>query len=191
MRAAFDCGQTFPDFVLPDHTKTPRRLSQLQGDDPLLLVLIRGFFCPKDREQLRALTRFHAQRADARWQLAVITCDEWRVARTLRRQLGATFPFLSDAAQHVRDELNIAACARGASGPMMPHTLLLAPGLRIRAVWNGHYGWSRPSVCELHDALQALDDERPVGRDALHRQPHPWQAGDRVAFDRGTGLASH
>ena len=36
-------GQTFPDYVLPDHTKTPRRLSTLQGKaDPMLVVLIRG-----------------------------------------------------------------------------------------------------------------------------------------------------
>jgi hypothetical protein len=66
-------GQPFPDFVLPDHTRTPRRLSSLQTrDDPMLVVLIRGFFCPKDREQLKELTRFHPQLVVGSCQLVVI-----------------------------------------------------------------------------------------------------------------------
>ena len=33
-------GTVFPDYRLPDHTGTPRRLSELQGDDPLILTLV-------------------------------------------------------------------------------------------------------------------------------------------------------
>ena len=62
MNSKIAAGQTFPDFELPDHTRVKRRLSALQGkQDPMLVVLIRGFFCPKDREQLKELTRFHPQ----------------------------------------------------------------------------------------------------------------------------------
>lgn len=32
MRDDLTPGAQFPDFVLPDHTKTQRRLSDLQGD---------------------------------------------------------------------------------------------------------------------------------------------------------------
>jgi hypothetical protein len=32
---------TFPDYELPDHTSVSRRLSELQGDDPLILTLAR------------------------------------------------------------------------------------------------------------------------------------------------------
>jgi peroxiredoxin len=39
-------GSVFPDYQLPDHTGTPRRLSELQGDDPLILTLSRGHYCP-------------------------------------------------------------------------------------------------------------------------------------------------
>ena len=41
----------FPDYELTDHTKTRRRLSELQGGDPMILVLSRGHFCPKDHQQ--------------------------------------------------------------------------------------------------------------------------------------------
>lgn len=39
-------GATLPDFELPDHTGTEHRLSQLQGDDPMVLLLGRGEHCP-------------------------------------------------------------------------------------------------------------------------------------------------
>ena len=35
MRPDMVPGATFPDYELPDHTSTPRRLSELQGEDPL------------------------------------------------------------------------------------------------------------------------------------------------------------
>ena len=35
-------GAVLPDFVLPDTTGTPRRLSELQGDNAMILMLGRG-----------------------------------------------------------------------------------------------------------------------------------------------------
>jgi peroxiredoxin len=37
-------GDTFPDYELPDQEKVPRKLSELQGDDPMVLLLSRGHF---------------------------------------------------------------------------------------------------------------------------------------------------
>lgn len=50
MRLDIVPGAIFPDYSLPDHTKTERRLSDLQSDQLMILVLSRGFFCPKDRQ---------------------------------------------------------------------------------------------------------------------------------------------
>jgi hypothetical protein len=44
MRADIVPGATFPDFELTDHTRTRRRLSELQGNDPMVLVLARGHY---------------------------------------------------------------------------------------------------------------------------------------------------
>jgi peroxiredoxin len=44
MRPDIKPGGRFPDFELPDHTNTPRRLSALQGEDPLILTLTRGHY---------------------------------------------------------------------------------------------------------------------------------------------------
>ncbi len=47
MRADIVPGAKFPDYELTDHTKTRRRLSELQGIDPMILILSRGHYCPK------------------------------------------------------------------------------------------------------------------------------------------------
>jgi peroxiredoxin len=44
MRSDIVPGGIFPDYELPDHTKTIRKLSELQGGDPLVLTLARGHF---------------------------------------------------------------------------------------------------------------------------------------------------
>ncbi len=51
MRSDIRPGGAFPDYALPDHTNTERRLSELQGDDPLVLTLARGNYCPKEHRQ--------------------------------------------------------------------------------------------------------------------------------------------
>lgn len=44
MRADIQSGATFPDYELPDQTGRKRRLSELQGDNPMILLLSRGHF---------------------------------------------------------------------------------------------------------------------------------------------------
>jgi hypothetical protein len=39
MRSDIVPGGIFPDYELPDHINTMRRLSELQSDDPLVLTL--------------------------------------------------------------------------------------------------------------------------------------------------------
>ena len=42
MRSDIVPGAPFPDYELTDHTKTRRKLSELRGNDPMILVLSRG-----------------------------------------------------------------------------------------------------------------------------------------------------
>jgi peroxiredoxin len=51
MRRDIVPGGVFPDYELPDHTGRLRKLSELQGDDPLILTLARGHYCPKEHQQ--------------------------------------------------------------------------------------------------------------------------------------------
>lgn len=45
MRSDITIGNPFPDYELLDQTDTKRKLSVLQGDDPIVLVLFRGYYC--------------------------------------------------------------------------------------------------------------------------------------------------
>jgi hypothetical protein len=78
MRSDIVPGATFPDYELPDHTDVPRRLSALQGDDPLVLTLARGHYCPKEHQRGRpsVVDLWHDLRAATReirpdWDLGV------------------------------------------------------------------------------------------------------------------------
>jgi peroxiredoxin len=55
MRADVRVGSAFPDYELPDHTGTPRRLSELQGEDPMIIVLAREAYSAKDQRQQQGL----------------------------------------------------------------------------------------------------------------------------------------
>ena len=82
-------GARFPDYVLADHTKTRRRLSDLQGDQLMIVVLTRGFFCPKDRQHMLELVRFHPQFVVGYTQLVTITTDDWHTTNNYRQQTSA------------------------------------------------------------------------------------------------------
>jgi len=62
MRADIVAGAVFPDYELTDHAGKRRKLSDLQGPDPMVLVLSRGGFCPKDRRQAEGLVQLHHER---------------------------------------------------------------------------------------------------------------------------------
>jgi peroxiredoxin len=60
-RAELVPGARFPDLELPDHTGSPRRLSELVAGDPALLHFYRGWWCPKERAFLRGLVALQAE----------------------------------------------------------------------------------------------------------------------------------
>ena len=75
MRPDIVPGGTFPDYELPDHENVPRKLSELQGEDPLILTLARGHYCPKEHQQHLELAAFYPKIAVAYTQVATISTD--------------------------------------------------------------------------------------------------------------------
>ncbi|MDT7855879.1 peroxiredoxin-like family protein [Rubrivirga sp. S365] len=176
-------GATFPDYVLPDHTKTPRRLSDLQSGDPMVVTLIRGFFCPKDRVQLQGLSAFYKQLVVGTTRLVTITTDDWHTTNNLRQQLDAHWPFLYDEDRTVQQDLGIKEYTDTEHDVMIPHTVVLRPDLEIHRVYNGYYYWGRPSTAELHQDLREIT--RSIRPDWDLTQPalrEAWEAGDKKPF---------
>ena len=107
MRSDIVPGGVFPDYELPDHTSTMRRLSELQGDDPLILTLARGHYCPKEHQQHLELAAFYPKIAVAYTQIATIATDEHHTLQEFRASVGAQWPFLSDPERTVQQDLDI------------------------------------------------------------------------------------
>ena len=57
MSKGLDIGSVLPDFELADDSGVRRRLSELQGDDAMVLQLGRGEHCPRERQHHKELLR--------------------------------------------------------------------------------------------------------------------------------------
>ena len=131
MRSDIMPGGVFPDYELPDHTTTLRKLSELQGDNPLILTLARGRACPKEHQQQLELAAFYPKIAVAYTQVATIATDDHHTLQEFRASVGAVWTFLSDPDRTIQKDLDIQEYTDPEHNPMIPHTLVLKPGLVI------------------------------------------------------------
>jgi peroxiredoxin len=149
-------GAMFPDFELPDDGGTMRRLSQLQGDDAMILMLGRGEHCPRERQHLREMVRFHQWCAVAFTQLVTVLPNDLHDTNKMRIATGAYWPFLADVDLQVQQTLQIEEYTDPHHHATVPHTLVVAPGLVIDKVYVGYWFWGRPSPEQLWVDLQDL-----------------------------------
>jgi len=183
MRPDIQPGAAFPDYELPDHTKTMRKLSEIQGDDPLILTLARGHYCPKEHQQHLQLVAFYPQIKVAYTKLATISTDDHHTSQEFRASMGAEWPFLSDPGRIVQRDLDIQEYTDPENDPMIPHTFVLKPGLVIHSIYNGYWFWGRPSVEDLRRDLRAASAEiRPDWDLAWPGLRERWDAGDLAPF---------
>lgn len=183
MRPDITSGGVFPDYALPDHTGTVHTLSELQGRDPLVLTLARGHYCPKEHQQHLELAAFQSTIAVASTRIVTITTDDHHTLQEFRASVGAQWPFLSDPGRIVQQDLDIQEYTDPENDPMIPHTLVLEPGLVVHTVYNGYWFWGRPSVQDLWQDLRAATAEiRPDWDLSAPGLREAWAAGDRSPF---------
>jgi len=106
MRADIVAGAVFPDYELTDHAGRRRTLSELQGPDPMILVLSRGGYCPKDLRQAEGLVHLYREMSE--------------------------------------------------HNPMIPHVIVLEPGLVVFKIYNGYWFFGRPTLEELRQDLRVV-----------------------------------
>jgi peroxiredoxin len=183
MRSDIVPGAKFPDYELSDHTTKHRKLSELQGDDPMVLVLSRGAFCPKDRRQAEGLLQLHREMEVGYCRLVTISTDNLTQTNENRNGIGAHWPFLSDPRRIVQKDLDIAEYTDPVNNPMIPHVIVLEPGLVVHKIYNGYWYFGRPTMEELRQDLRAVsrkcrsdwDITTPELKDA-------WQQGHKQSF---------
>ncbi len=113
-------GGVFPDYSLPDHTNIVRSLGELQGDDPMILTLARGNYCPKEHQQHLELAANHPKLAVAYTQVVTIATDDHHTLQEFRAAVGAEWTFLSDPAPTVQKDLDIQEYSDPEHDPMIP-----------------------------------------------------------------------
>jgi len=156
MRADIVPGALFPDYELPDQRGKHRRLSELQGEDPLVLVLARGGYCPRDRRQHEGLVQLHHEAEVGYCRLVTVSTDNLFESNEFRAGVGAHWTFLADPGRKLQTDLDIAEYTDPHHNPMIPHTLVLEPGLRVYKLYNGYWFFGRPTVEELRLDLRAV-----------------------------------
>ena len=189
MRSDIIPGGTFPDYELPDQTKNvPRKLSELQGEDPLILTLARGHYFPKEHQQ-------HLELA------AAYTESPWPTPRSsrsppttttryrFRASVGAQWPFLSERGRVVQKDLDIQEYTDPEHDPMIPHTLVLKPGLVVYSIYNGYWFWGRPWINNLSHDLRAVTARDPARLGLEHRRGYrrPGRPATTPSSTAGTG----
>jgi peroxiredoxin len=183
MRADILPGAVFPDYELSDHRGDRRTLSELQGGDPLVLVLSRGSFCPKDRRQHEGLLQLHREMQVGYCRLVTISTDNLLETNEFRSGVGAHWTFLSDPGRKVQKDLDIQEYTDPEHNPMIPHTLVLEPGLRVYMIYNGYWFFGRPTVEELRLDLRAvLQRCRPDWDISSAEQRTAWAKDDKTKF---------
>ena len=183
MRADIQPGSVFPDYELPDHTTKRRKLSELQGEDPMVLVLSRGSFCPKDRRQHEGLVQLYREMEIGYCRLVTISTDNITETNEYRAGVGAHWPFLSDAGRKIQKDLDIAEYTDTVHNPMIPHTIVLEPGLKIFKIYMGYWYFGRPTLEELHQDLRTvLQKCRPDWDITKPDLKESWEQGRKELF---------
>jgi peroxiredoxin/cold shock CspA family protein len=173
MTTTLQINDPFPDFSLPDQRNQMVQLSHLtkpgiferylgfQDGSPLILVFYRGFFCPRDQQQMRLLVEFQRELQVNYAQLVAVSADPPEVQAAFRAGLGAQWTFLSDEQRTVIKQINILDETEGEYAyRAQPYTFVLRPDLRIHAIYNGWFFVGRPTLDELRHDLRAIMEQR-------------------------------
>jgi peroxiredoxin len=183
MRADIVPGAVLRDYELTDHAANRRKLSELQGQDPLILVLSRGGFCPKDRRQAEQLVQLHREMEVGYCRLVTVSTDNLATTNEYRTGVGAHWPFLSDAGRVIQKDLDIAEYTDPTNNPMIPHTIVLEPGLIVFKIYNGYWYFGRPTIEELRQDLRAVTKKCRQDWDiTTPEQRGAWARGEKNRF---------
>jgi len=163
----------FPDIALPNQQNKLTRLSHFTKPSlldkhlgfldgyPLILVFFRGFFCPRDQQQMRQFVEFQHELRVNYAKLVAVSADPPLVQAAFRAGLGAQWTFLSDEQRIVIKQINILDETEGEYAyRAQPYTFVLRPDLRIHAIYNGWYFVGRPTNEELRHDLRTIMESR-------------------------------
>jgi peroxiredoxin len=98
---AVEAGKPVPDFTLPDHEGNIVNLSELKGKRHLLLLFVRGDWCPSCHIMLRTYEKNREKFQEKDIMILAIGPDPIGVNKKMVLSLGLDYKILSDTTQEV------------------------------------------------------------------------------------------
>jgi len=115
--------------------------------------------------------------------VVTIATDDHHTLQEFRASVGAQWTFLADPARTIQKDLDIQEYTDPEHNPMIPHTLVLKPGLVIHSIYNGYWFWGRPCIVDLwHDLRIVTSEIRPDWDLSTPGLREAWRAGDFSHF---------
>src|SRR4051794_18334505 len=172
MSKNLDPGTTIPDFELPDENGGLHRMSELQGDDVLVLHLSRGEHCPRERQFHRELLRFHEWSAVAFTELVSVLPNQLHDVYRLKSSTGAAWTFLSDGELELQRHFDINEYTDTHHDyAAVPHTLILSPASSSSRSTSATGSWvGRRAISSGRTSATCSAARRPTS--IRRRRPH-------------------
>ena len=190
----------FPDIALPDHQNELRRLSHFTKPSlldqhlefldgyPLILIFFRGFFCPRDQQQMRQLVAFQHELAVNYGKLVAVSADPPLVQAAFRAGLGAQWTFLSDEQRMIIKQINILDETEGEYAyRAQPYTFVLRPDLRTIMESRSDYRYEAYDTPEVRQ-IRIPQQEWANGTPPLGTSGLPVAQGVVRWFDLNAGI---
>ena len=183
MRPDIVPGAVFPDYALPDHTDTVRTLSELQGEDPLILTLVARSLLPQGAPAAPRTWRRSNRRSRSRTPRSPpshrrpphppgVPCVGRRPV-DLPLRPGRIVQKDLDIQEYTDPNTTRWSRTRSCS----------SRDLIIHSIYNGYWFWGRPSEGELwRDLRAATSDSRPDWDLSTPGLRESWDAGDLSRF---------
>ncbi len=132
---------------------------------------------PKDSSNCIASSR------SAIADLLRISTDNITETNEYRTGIGAHWPFLSDVRRTVQKDLDIAEYTDPDHNPMIPHVIVLEPGLVIHKIYNGYWFFGRPTLEDLRQDLRTVTRKcRPDWDITTPELKAAWSQGRKELF---------
>lgn len=121
-------GALAPDFELPDQDGRPVRLSDFRGKHPVLLIFVRGDWCPGCHMMLRTYERNRSRFLEKGVHVLAIGPDNIAVNRDMVARIGVGYRLLSDDVQEVSGRYGVVY-----SNPVLELSVEYAQGIPLPA----------------------------------------------------------
>jgi len=121
-------GKVAPEFELPDENGVQVKLSDYRGQHPVLLIFVRGDWCPGCHMMLRTYERSRAKFLEKGVHVLGIGPDNISINKDMVQRIGVGFRMLSDDAQTISGQYGVIY-----DNPVMEMSINYAEGIPLPA----------------------------------------------------------